>query len=193
MTRLGNIVWLVFVLCGACSVHWSLRPQETQVKRVYIPLPDNTSMKLGFDIEYYKALRQRIMSIKQLKLVESKSESDQVLLIDFKESELRRGPTSVTGDKDTSSEGGLADGTYTASSLILKVVVELESRSPKNGKVLWTRDFNKETQFEAANRFLEAEGASSLPIINESRVKILHKQLAVDFARMAVDQLIEEF
>jgi len=181
------------MLCASCAVHWSLRNEPREKKKVYLPLPDNTSMKTGIDHEYYVALRNRIAAIRELQLVDRKSDADQVLLIDFKEAVLRRGPTSFTGTSITESSGGLAQGAYTAASLILRVNVDLESRSPELGSLLWKRGFKKSIQFEASNRLLESEGASSAPMINESREIILHRQLAVDFARMAVDQLIEEF
>jgi hypothetical protein len=177
----------------SCSVNWSLRPNFKEQKKVYLPLPENSSMRTGIDHEYYQALKNRIASIKNLKIVSNKVEADQILLIDFKKANLKRGPTSFTGSSASESVGGLAEGAYTAASLILDVSLSLESRNPRNGKTLWAKSFDKSVQFEASNRTLEAEGASSMPMINESREYILHRQLALDFARMAVDQLIEDF
>jgi hypothetical protein len=194
MMRLRGILVCMIVLCAnGCAVHWSMRPEQSSFKKVYIPLPDNTSMSAGVDMEYYLALRDKITADPQLVLVETKAHSDQVLLIKLIASDLKRGPTSFTGTEETQVLGGLAKGAYTAASLRLAVQLEFESRSPLDASVDWVREYEKEIQFEAANRLLESEGASSLSAINESRVQIFHKQIAGDFARVVVDQLVEDF
>jgi len=163
--------------------------------RIYIPVIDNLSTKVGVESILTNALRERMSGQPGIELVARPEDAEFILLGALTSYGRKHGIETATGVSETEASGGLRGGSVLAKTIRLSLMMNVRLLQPgdKIRRELWVRDFLQEATFETSLRFTEAEGSSSAPYINDSRELLQVKRIGEAFAGQVVDQVTQDF
>lgn len=173
--------------------------------RLFVPIPDNLTLRTGPELFLAKALRENLSQVNGIQVVDSESQADFILLGTVVANDLRSRKDAVyLGDASTAAAGGLSVGQTSASSFELEIgfrvkmlkIISKEKLAPRN--LLWNQEYLKAISFGASSRFEKnsdsaSGGSSSATHINESREKLYTEILADQIAKDVLDQVTQSF
>lgn len=173
---------------------------KDRAQRVYVPLVENMSTQVGPEAVLTNALREEFSIQPGLKVVNSVVEADYILVGKVLNFGSRYKSSTSRASQTSENRGGLARGQVTAADIevFLNASFSLMERVySEKGQLLqrqlWVKAVEEEMSIEAFNRFAEAEGASSAPQINRSRVQLQLRNLSEIVARKVLDQVTQDF
>lgn len=213
MSCYSRLVWCVlFFLSSLSSCGYQLRRGDKplaalgslniqdRAQRVYVPLVENMTTQVGPEAVLTNAVREVFSIQPGLRVVNSESEADYVLVGRVLDYGSRYKSSTSQASQTSEQKGGLASGQVTAADIEVYLAASfsmMERVYDGQGQLLqrqlWVKAVEEELSIEAFNRFAEAEGASSGPQINRSRERLQLRNLSGIIARRVLDQVTQDF
>ena len=179
-------------IATACSYHVGDSRTSANTLRVFVPVVENlTARPLDLN-EITSFFRENLESVKGVKVVNSRAESDIIVLGRIKGYSRTSGPTAFKGTSLTAAAGGLSDKALSASTVRVNLEMNIEKRLADGDKV-WSSDFTESDLYELSNRLDLGSGSAATPQIHASREALLLKKLSERIFRRARAQIVDDF
>ncbi len=210
-TRFILFLWVpLFVQCGyqlkrnEVSVEALVKRSDIQEVKLFIPIPDNRTLRGGVEVYLARYLRENLALVDSINIVSSEKDADLLLLGTIYKMDLKSVGGGIRGSQDSEAAGGLSRGQRMASDFELtlgasfSMVQKLGSQKGLPKRTLWNQNYEKGITFPASRRYTQLgdslDGASSsAPHINSSRERLFSEVLADQLSKSVIDQVLSDF